>query len=431
MTTPALPPSLWAATAPPGPASEALAGDITADVVVVGAGYTGLSTALHLAERGVSVAVVEAAVVGWGASGRNNGQVIPTHPRFDPEHFVAMLGPEKGEAYAALVRDSAAYTFDLIRRHGIDCEAQQNGWIQPAHRPGRVALSRRRAEQWASRGAPAEFLDRQRTAAITGSDFWHGGWINRDGGHINPLAYARGLARAAVGAGVRLFEQSPATALAREGRRWKVSTPAGSVTADQVVLATNAYSDDLWPGFRQTVIPVRSYQMATRPLGQNVRRSILIGNVALSDTQGDLHFFRFDRDGRLVSGGALVVHAGHDARLRRRIGKRLARVFPQIGSGAGDVQFDYLWNGYVGITADRMPHLHELAPGVVAWIGCQGRGVALASILGRELAHWAATRSAEDMPLPLSPLAPIPAHGFARRIARGMLLLYRWRDRRG
>ena len=427
-TSTPLPPSLWAATAPPGPRTRPLAGDVTADVVVVGAGYTGLSTALHLAGRGASVVVVEAAVAGWGASGRNNGQVIPTHPRFDPEQFVAMLGPEQGEAYAALVRDSAAYTFDLIRRHGIDCEAEQNGWIQPAHRPGRVALSRRRAEQWSRRGAPVELLDRQQTAAITGSDFWHGGWLNRDGGHVNPLAYARGLAHAAIAAGARLFEESPATALVRDGTRWKVSTPGGSVTADQVVLATNAYSDDLWPGFRQTVIPVRSYQMATRPVGENVRRSILVGNVALSDTQGDLHFFRFDRSGRLVSGGALVVHAGHEARLRRRIGTRLHKVFPQLGP---DIGFDYLWHGFVGITADRMPHLHELAPGVVAWVGCQGRGVALASILGREIARWLDTRSADGLPLPLSPLQPIPAHGFARRIARGMLLLYRWRDGRG
>jgi glycine/D-amino acid oxidase-like deaminating enzyme len=213
----------------------------------------------------------------------------------------------------------------------------------------------------------------------------------------------------------------------REGERWRLSTPAGHVVADQVVLATNAYSDDLWPGFRQTVVPVRSYQMSTVPLGENVRRSMLVGDVALSDTQGDLHFFRFARSGRLVSGGALVIHAGHDARLRRRIGARLARVFPQLG----EVSFDHLWQGYVGITADRMPHLHELAPGVAAWVGCQGRGVALATILGRELARWLDTRSAADLPLPLSPLRPIPAYGFARRIARGMLLLYRWRDRRG
>lgn len=423
----ALPPSLWAATAPPGPRTEPLAGAATADVAVVGAGYTGLSTALHLAERGASVVLLEAAEAGWGASGRNNGQVIPTHPRFDPDHFRQMLGPEKGEAYAGLVRDSAAFTFDLIRRHGIDCEAVQNGWIQPAHRPGRVALSARRVEQWAKLGAPVELLDRQRTAAITGSDFWHGGWLNRDGGHINPLGYARGLAHAAVAAGVRLHERSPATALERDGARWRVSTPGGSVTADQVVLATNAYSDDLWPGFRQTVVPVRSYQMSTVPLGENVRRSILVGDVALSDTQGDLHFFRFARSGRLVTGGALVFHTGHETRLRRRIGARLARVFPQVGT----VEFDHLWHGYVGITADRMPHLHELAPGVVAWVGCQGRGVALATILGREFARWVDTRSAADLPLPLAPLRPIPAHGFARRIARSALLLYRWRDRRG
>jgi len=421
-----LPPSLWAQTAPSGPTTEPLAGDVAADVCVIGGGYTGLSTALHLAEAGTDVVVLEAAVAGWGASGRNNGQVIPTHPRFDPDHMVAMLGPEKGEAYAALVRDSAAYTFALIRARGIACDAVQNGWIQPAHRPSRVALSRKRAEQWSARGAPVELLDRERTRAITGSDFWYGGWLNRDGGHLNPLAYARGLARAAIAAGARLHERSAATSIARDGPRWRVATVRGSVRADQVVLATNAYSDDLWPGFRQTVIPVRSYQMATRPLGENLRRSILADDVALSDTQGDLHFFRFDRDGRLVTGGALMVALASGPRLRRRIGRRLARVFPQIG----DTGFDYLWNGHVGITKDRMPHLHELAPGVTGWIGCQGRGVALASIMGRELAAWARGRDKAAMPLPVTPLAPIPAHAIARRVARSAIVYFRWRDRR-
>ena len=424
--TPPLPPSLWAATAPPGPETEPLRGTATADVAVIGGGYSGLSTALHLAERGVSTIVLESAVVGWGASGRNNGQVIPTHPRFDPTHFRQMLGPEKGEAYARLVRDSAAFTFDLIRRHGIDCEAVQNGWIQPAHRPSRMALSQRRHDQWAALGAPVEMLDRDKARAITGSDFWHGGWMNRDGGHINPLAYARGLGTAAIKAGARVFERSPAAGIAREGTKWKVTTGEGAVVADRVVIATNAYSDDLWPGLRQTVVPVRSYQMATQPLGENVRKSILVGNVALSDTQGDLHFFRFDKGGRLISGGAMAIALGHDPRLRKRISARIQRVFPQVG----EVRFDHLWNGYVGITADRMPHLHELAPGVVAWIGCQGRGVALATIMGRDLAAWTAGGPAADMPLPLTPLKPLPLYPLARQVARAGILYYRWRDSR-
>jgi glycine/D-amino acid oxidase-like deaminating enzyme len=421
------PTSLWAATAPSAPATESLSpGEHRADVLVVGAGFTGLVTALAAAERGADVVLIEAAEIGSGGSGLNNGQVIPCLSRADPDEIVAARGADKGEALVALIRDSAQITFDLIRRHGIDCDAVQNGWLQPAHTPGRVGrISRPRFEQWQRRGAPVELLDAEEVRALTGSRYWHGGWRNPTGGHVDPLALARGLARAALGAGVRLYTRSPAVGMERAGEAWRVRTDAATVLARRVVIATNAYGTNrVWPGLDRSWVPRRSYQMATAPLPEAVRRSILPTDNAMSDTHGDLYFCRFDRRGRLVTGGALILDHDFEPRLKRRIGERLALLFPQIGTPA----FDYVWHGQLSMTVDKLPHMHALAEGVITWVGCNGRGVALGIALGPVLAGAALGVAPADLPLPLTALGRVPAHALAARIAPWMMALFRWRD---
>ena len=223
--------SFWYADAPAAPATHALEGEATADVAIVGAGYTGLSCALHLAERGARAIVLEAGEIGSGASGRNNGQVIPTFSRIEPDALADSTPPEqggraKGEQLVQLVADSAAFTFDLIRAHGMDCDAEQRGWVQPAHTPGRVKLAERRAAAWARRGAPVEMLDRAGVERITGSRFWHGGWLNRSGGRVQPLAFCRELARVAMAKGAQVFTGSRVIALSRQGAEWRVATAA-------------------------------------------------------------------------------------------------------------------------------------------------------------------------------------------------------------
>jgi glycine/D-amino acid oxidase-like deaminating enzyme len=421
------PASLWAATAPPAPATGAPpTGEHRADVLVIGAGFTGLATALAAAERGADVVLLEAGEIGSGGSGLNNGQVIPCMARVDPDEIVAAHGADKGEALVALIRDSAQTTFELIRRHGIDCEAVQNGWLQPAHTPGRVErISRPRFEQWRRRGAPVELLDADQVAALTGSRYWHGGWRNPSGGHVNPLALARGLARAAIGAGVRLHTRSPVVGMERAGETWRVRTDAATVLARRVVIATNAYGTGrVWPGLDRSWVPRRSYQMATAPLPETVRRSILPTDAAMSDTHGDLYFCRFDRGGRLVTGGALILDHDFEPRLKRRIGERLARLFPQIGRP----EFDYVWHGQLSMTVDKLPHLHALAEGVITWVGCNGRGVALGIALGPVLAAAALGAAPAELPLPLTALGRVPAHTLARLIAPWMMVLFRWRD---
>jgi glycine/D-amino acid oxidase-like deaminating enzyme len=423
------PDSLWAAVTPPGPELPRLVGAAEADVVVIGAGFTGLSSALHLREAGVDVAVVEAAKPGWGASGRNNGQVIPTLSRPDPDDIVARHGAA-GERFVALLRDSASTLFDVARRYQIQAEQEQAGWIQPVHSPGRIKIAERRVRQWSKLGAPVELLSRDQTRQMLGSEAWYGGFWNKSGGHINPLALSRGLARALLERGGRIFACSPATGFARQNGRWVVKTPQGQISGRALIIATNAYTGafakSLAPDIAHEVMPVQSWQMATQPLSESARKTIIPGRQAMSDTHGELYFARYDTRNRLVTGGA-VIHPSHAAeRLKHRVAERLKRLWPEIG----EVKFDYVWNGYVGMTTDFMPRIHRLGPDAYAWTGCNGRAVALSIALGDELAKAVRGIPESELALPFTEPVPIVGHAVLRRLAPLMLMLYRRRDAR-
>lgn len=425
----AWPRSLWAAVTTANTPFATLEGPVVSDVVVIGAGFTGLSTALHLREAGIEVTVVEAQEPGWGASGRNNGQVIPTLSRADPDVLVKRHGVA-GERFVGLIRDSASILFDMAQRYDMKVEAEQTGWIQPVHSPGRMKIAEQRVHEWSKWGAPVELLSAARVRELTGSSRWHGGFWNKTGGHINPLALAREMARVLVSRGGTIYSRSPVSHYVRQGDRWIVTTPNGTITARALVLATNAYtaefSSRLAPAVAREVVPVLSWQMSTPPLGENVRRGIIPGRQAVSDTHGELYFARFDARHRLITGGALVLPLNRAERLKPYIAERLRKLFPQIG----DVTFDHVWNGYVGMTSDHIPRVHKLGPDSYAWTGCNGRGVALGVALGRELAAAVRGISESSLALPLSETAPLPLHGIIRRIAPLMLLEYRRRDAR-
>jgi len=423
------PESLWAAVTPAGPELPELAGAQEADVVVIGGGFTGLSTALHLRDAGLDVAVVEAMEPGWGASGRNNGQVIPTLSRPDPEDIIAKHGAA-GERFVALLRDSASILFDLTRRYNIPAEQEQTGWVQPVHSPGRIKIAERRVRQWSKFGAPVELLSRDQVRDMLGSDAWFGGFWNRSGGHINPLALSRGLAGVVVEKGARIFARSPATSIARRDGKWLVKTALGQISGKALVVATNAYSDEfsksLIPDLAREVVPVLSWQMATQPLSDNVRKTIIPGRQAMSDTHGELYFARYDARNRLVTGGAVIGPGNKAERIKARVTERLQRLWPQIG----DVSFDYVWNGYVGMTTDFLPRMHRLGPDAYGWTGCNGRAVALSIALGGELAKAVHGAEERDLALPFTEPMPIPAQSLLRRLAPLMLLVYRRRDAR-
>jgi glycine/D-amino acid oxidase-like deaminating enzyme len=423
------PDSLWVAVTPPGPDLPRLIGTAEADVVVIGGGFTGLSTALHLREAGVDVAIVEAIEPGWGASGRNNGQVIPTLSRLDPEDVIARHRAA-GERFVGLLRDSASVLFGLARRYQIQAELEQAGWVQPVHSPGRIKIAERRVRQWSKFGAPVELLSRDQTRQILGSDAWFGGCWNRSGGHINPLALSRGLARVVLERGGRIYARSPAISVERRNDRWIVRTEKAEISGRVLIVATNAYtgefSKSLMPAMAHEVVPVLSWQMATQPLSETARQTIIPGRQAMSDTHGELYFARYDARNRLVTGGAAIGPGNKPERLKVTVAERLQRLWPQIGP----VEFDYVWNGYVGMTADFLPRIHRLGRNAYGWTGCNGRALALSIALGDELSKAVRGVPEKELALPFSEPVPIPAHGLLRRLAPLMLMLYRWRDAR-
>jgi glycine/D-amino acid oxidase-like deaminating enzyme len=415
--------SLWAATAAPGAAYEALDGDIDADVAIVGLGITGLSTALHLAERGVRVVAVDAATVGFGASGRNGGQVIPGLKE-NPAELRARWGAQRGDKLVRFVGGAADSVFDLVARHGIACGARRDGWLQAAHRPAALPALQRRAEAWAAEGADVAILDRTATVAATGSDAYVGGFLDRRAGVVQPLDYTRGLARAAEAAGAALYEETPVLAIRREGNGHRLDTPRGRIRAGAVVLAVNAYADGIAAPLDRSIVPVVSLQVATAPMPPEVARSILPGGQAVSDTRRLLSYFRMGPGDRFVMGGR-GAYGGPALRGRiQALRRRAVELYPALR----DAGWGEAWGGLVAMTPDHLPHLHRPAPGLVAFTGCNGRGVALATALGRMLAEAALGAPDEALDFPVTPVRPIPLHALRRPAVAATVLWYGLRD---
>ncbi|MGY2397525.1 NAD(P)/FAD-dependent oxidoreductase [Pseudomonas sp. SDO5271_S396] len=401
--------SLWSATAPAAVPTPALSESINVDVAIVGAGYTGLSTALHLAERGVNVCVLEANEPGWGASGRNGGQVNPTL-KYDPEQLVRLYGPERAEPLIATVSNSADLVFNLIDKHGIECAPVRKGWMQVSYSQKGVAGLHARADQWAKRGVPVQRLDASAVASRMGSTAFAGGWLDGRAGAIQPLAYARGLVGAALTAGARIHGQSAVTDLQRQGSGWQLTTVGGAqVRADQVVLATNGYSGNLWPGMAQSILAANSFIVATRPLSGRAADSILPGQETVSTAQRLLLYFRKDSHGRLLMGGRGLFNDPGSPTDFAHLERSLALLFPELGPLA----FEYRWAGRIAITRDFMPHVHEPAPGLTLALGCNGRGIALCTSLGQQLAGKLCD-SRPTFAYPVTPLQRLPMHGLQR-----------------
>lgn len=420
--------SLWTATATAPVEFPTLQEERRADVAIVGGGFTGLSTALHLAERGVSVTVLEAKTPGFGASGRNGGQVIagfkhnevPTGPGIDAELAARM--DRFGD-------NTAQFTFDLIARLGIDCGAKQGGWVQGAH--GDVALRaiERKATVLDKRGVSLEILSAAETERRLGTGWYPGSLWDPRGGTLQPLSYARGLAAAARDAGAAIFTESPVTAVARDGRGWKLTTASGgSVTAEKALFCTNGYSDRFnpIPSLSKTVIPFFSYQIATAPLSDNILKTLLADGVGVSEFRRLLGYFRIDSEGRFIMGARGAPDGSMKEQSFDFARARIKQLFPALA----DQKMDYFWNGKVAITMDYLPRFIDQGDGLHAAVGWNGRGVAITTASGPVLADWMMGTAPKDLPLPVTPPRPISFHGFKRKVSSVVALWYDHLDKK-
>jgi sarcosine oxidase len=392
--------SLWSETAIELPVAQSLQEKLEVDVLVVGAGYTGLSTALHLAEQGVSVAVLESRSIGFGGSGRNAG-LVNAGVWKTPEYVVEQLGEDAGEKFNKALFDSPAQVFDLIERYKIDCQAKRCGTINIAHKASALDDLRDRYAQMQKLGASVRLIDGEEASVLSGSPFYrHGGILDQNAGTVQPLSYVRGLAGSAMELGVRIFEESPLISLQRQGVGWLAKTGSGEVTAGKAVLATNAYADNNNRQIRDSTLPVFIFQCATKPLPPEVAETVIPERQGIWDTQTMLTSSRVDESGRLVMSCAGSLH-GIAKMIRQNWMKRMRdRLYPQTRGEP----WSYYWSGQVGVTSTKILRVQLLAPGLFAPAGFNGRGIGPGTVIGKYLADKLMNADNDNFPFPVERL---------------------------
>src|SRR5258708_10885227 len=413
-------PNLYQDTAEPATPTPALDGDVRTDVVVIGGGITGLSTALHLAEQGAKVVLLEAEEPGWGASGRNGGQVNPGL-KHDPDEVERKFGNDLGGRMNALAVGAPGCTFDLIKRHGIRCDAGRNGTLRAAVGAKHAALVRATAEQLARRGAPVELLEGSSLERATGTRRYRVAMLDPRGGDLNPLSFARGLARAAIGAGAAVHGGTRALAMNRIGAVWRVHTATRTASALPAVLATNGYTDDLWPNLRRTIVPLFGAIAATAAPPDAIARAVMPSRAVLYESGAVTVYYRVDAGQRLLIGGRGPMREISAAAAIPHLLAYARGLWPVLAQA----EWSHAWGGRLAMTPDQYPHIHEPADGVLICLGYNGRGVAMGTAIGAQLARRLLHRSSE-LDMPITDMKGIPLHALwplavSAAIARGRL----------
>lgn len=405
---------LWATSAAPLQPLPTLTESITADVIVIGAGFTGLSAALHLAEQGVRTVVLEATDVGFGGSGRNVG-LVNAGLWLKPSDLRRTLGAPHGDRLLENLAAAPSLVFDLIARHGIECEALRHGTLHCAVGSRGQAEIKTRYQEWRALQAEVELLDAEATHSKVGGGEFTASLLDRRAGTIQPLAYVRGLARAALTLGSRIFTATPAIEVQDGGTAWTLKTPQGEASAPWVLVATNAYSSGPWRPVAEELVKLPYFNFATEPLDPEQLARILPESQGIWDSRRMLTSLRRDRAGRLIFGSIGALRAG--ARVHRDWAQRsLKKLFPELAQ----IRFEHEWFGSIGMTRDAVPRFHRLARNTYSISGYNGRGIGPGTTFGRELAQLALGRLAESqLSLPITGLARAPWR-------RGREQLYAW-----
>jgi gamma-glutamylputrescine oxidase len=419
------PESWYAATSDALPPCPALVGDTRADVCVIGAGFTGLSAALHLAEAGRDVVLIDAQRVGFGASGRNGGQ-LGSGQRVEQPYLEKMLGDDDALKLWHLGEDAKALVKALIKRHNIDCYLRP-GVAWSASSKGDVDDLHHYADHMDHKyGYDIQKLDAQAMHDLCPSPDYKGGVIDMDAAHLHPLRLAIGLAKAAKAAGVRIYEGTRAEAIG-QGHPCTVTTPEGRVTADHIIVAANGYLGDLVPKVASRVMPINNFIAATEPLGDDAKR-VLTQDVAIADGRFVVNYFRLSHDGRLLFGGGESYGYKFPKDIAAKVRKPMTEIFPHLH----DVRIDYAWGGTLAITMKRLPYLARVGPNVLSASGYSGHGVGSATHAGQLMAMAVQGQSDGFDTMARIPTNPFPGGASLRTPLLGLAMTwYSLRDRLG
>lgn len=408
-----------------------LSSDKDVDLVVVGAGFAGLSIALHAAKAGLSVCVLESGVVGNGASGRNGGYAVPHFPgALRPSQVEQRLGKRKGQALISLVSNGPDTMFEQIERYQIRCDPEQNGWAQPAHSTKALDKIRPVYEEWKALGAKVEWLDRDGVASKLGAAGYLGGWHRASGGTVNPYALCIGLARAATGEGATIHERTTVDKVVREQGRSVAICGKYKVRGRKLIIATNGYTDALTPGVDRAGISVRLYHCATTPLSKELQALVAPARTCFTDLRKSGGFSRYDVDGRVIAGGAVFSMADENYGLKHSR-QRMVELFPQMKGRVPE--FETYWEGYCSITDSYLPNLQVLDEDIYSLVGFSTRGVALTQNVGRIVGEFLAEKATlDDVPLEVvRGVRAISFHGFKTAVGRNIFPVYQAMDRFG
>ncbi|MGR3513624.1 MAG: NAD(P)/FAD-dependent oxidoreductase [Paracoccaceae bacterium] len=402
--------SLWDATSEEAEIESAALPEDVVDVAIVGGGFTGLSTALHCAQKGLSAHVLEANHIGFGGSGRNVG-LVNAALWLPPAKVREKLGATYGDRFLRRFSEGPSVVFDSIEKYQMRCEVTKSGTIHAAHGPAGLEDLKARHAEWQRIGEPVDLLGAGEVEEMIGTKAFHGGLLDHRAGTINPMGYCRGLARAAVAAGAKISSGVRVEGLTQEGDIWQVATPAGTLRTKAVVLGTNAYTDTLWPGLKSVFTMIHYLQFATAPMGEAAAH-ILPGRQGVWDTGQIMFNVRRDAKDRLLIGTmGRVLGSKNRGITRRWAEKRVAAIFPELGT----VSFEEAWHGQIAMTPDHLPRVHQLAPGLWTAIGYNGRGITTGTLFGIAMSDLLTGMDPADLPLPLTEMSAAPRAGLTSR----------------
>ncbi|NOX73418.1 MAG: FAD-binding oxidoreductase [Alphaproteobacteria bacterium] len=376
-----LPDTYYTATANSDLTYPLARGDLRCDVCVIGGGFTGLSSALHLAEKGYDVILLEAHRAGWGASGRNGGQMA-VGQRLEQDELEAMVGLDHARKLWDLSLDSVDLVHKLMKTHDISCDFRP-GILHADHKARFVRQSHAHVEKMRRDYGYAQLspVSREEMREMIGTDAYFGGALDRGSGHIHPLNFALGLAAAATKAGVRIFDQSRVTAI-NHTTPAKVTTDQAVISADFVVMGCNGYGGRLEGKVAAKVMPVNNYILATEPLSDDLAHELIRDNVAVADSKFVINYYRLSADNRMLFGGTESYRYRFPADIAAAVRKPMLEIYPQLK----DARIDFAWGGTLGVTMNRMPHFERLSGNILSAGGFSGHGVTLATLAGRIMA---------------------------------------------